>query len=58
MGVRQVIAVIAVGDDPGSVALHERRGFGHAGRLVRVGLKFDRWIDTVLMQRSLGDDVE
>ena len=58
MGVRQVIAVIAIGDDPGSVALHERRGFGYAGRLVGVGFKFDRWIDTVLMQRSLGDDVE
>lgn len=57
IGVRQVIAVIAIGDDPGSVELHERRGFSHAGRLVRVGFKFGRWLDTVLMQRSLGGEV-
>ena len=55
-GIREVIAVIAVTDDPASVALHRAFGFREAGRLERVGLKHGRWHDTVLMQRSLGGD--
>ncbi len=53
-GRRQVIAVIAEADDGASVALHRRAGFTEAGRLREVGYKFDRWIDTILMQRALG----
>ena len=54
-GARQVVAVIA---DPGpdsaaSIALHRSFGFAHAGRLVGVGRKHGRWINTVLMQRDL-----
>jgi L-amino acid N-acyltransferase YncA len=52
-GVRQVIAVIA---DPGSEAsasLHRRFGFTAAGRLGEVGFKHGRWVDTLLMQRTL-----
>ena len=51
-GVREVIAVIADSGDPASVRLHRRLGFRDAGRLVQVGYKHDRWIDTVLMQWS------
>jgi L-amino acid N-acyltransferase YncA len=51
-GVREVIAVIADSGDPSSVRLHRRFGFRDAGRLVRVGYKHDRWIDTLLMQWS------
>ena len=29
-------------------------GFRHIGTLQAVGLKFGRWLDTVLMQRALG----
>ena len=54
IGVREVIAVIADSGDPASVALHLRLGFREAGRLVRVGHKHDRWIDTVLLQWSAG----
>ncbi len=53
-GARQVIAVIADTGSDASVALHRRFGFAHAGRLVSVGRKHGRWIDTVLMQRDLG----
>ncbi|WTO73292.1 GNAT family N-acetyltransferase (plasmid) [Streptomyces sp. NBC_00441] len=52
--VRQMIAVIADAGTDASVALHRRSGFTEAGRLVAVGYKHDRWIDTVLMQRTLG----
>lgn len=54
-GFRQMIAVIGDGE-PASVALHARFGFRHAGRLTQVGRKFDRWLDTVYMQRALGED--
>ena len=50
---RQVIAVIADSGDQGSVALHLACGFSHAGRLTEVGFKRGRWIDTVLMQRTV-----
>jgi L-amino acid N-acyltransferase YncA len=52
-GMRQVIAVIADSDDPASAALHTAFGFTGAGRLEHVGYKYGRWIDTLLMQRSL-----
>ncbi|MGW8985939.1 N-acetyltransferase family protein [Streptomyces parvus] len=37
-----------------SAALHRRYGFTDAGRLAAVGYKHDRWVDTLLMQRTLG----
>jgi L-amino acid N-acyltransferase YncA len=52
-GIREVIAVIADTGDPASIALHHRFGFTDAGRLTRVGFKHDRFVDTVLLQRSL-----
>jgi L-amino acid N-acyltransferase YncA len=52
-GVREVIAVIVDGNGPASLALHRNRGFVDAGRLTAVGFKHDRWLDTVLLQRSL-----
>lgn len=52
-GIREVIAVIVDADANGSFALHRRRGFVEAGRLVRVGFKHGRWLDTVLLQKSL-----
>ncbi|MFT2018228.1 N-acetyltransferase family protein [Streptomyces sp. 796.1] len=51
--VRQVIAVIADAGTGASVALHRRHGFTDAGRLAAVGAKHGRWIDTLLMQRTL-----
>ncbi|GIG89962.1 GNAT family N-acetyltransferase [Plantactinospora endophytica] len=51
--VRQVVAVIADTGDPASTALHRSAGFAQVGRLVSVGYKHGRWIDTVLMQRDL-----
>jgi phosphinothricin acetyltransferase len=50
---RQLVAVIADSGSDASAALHRRFGFAEAGRLTNVGFKHDRWIDTVLMQRTL-----
>ena len=52
-GRRQMIAVIGDSANAASIRLHERLGFRHAGVLRDVGFKFDRWLDTVLMQRAL-----
>ncbi len=53
-GFRQMIAVIGGGlENAGSVRLHEACGFRHTGVLTAVGFKFDRWVDTALMQRDL-----
>jgi phosphinothricin acetyltransferase len=54
-GARQVIAVIADSGAEASAALHRGCGFTDAGRLTEVGFKHGRWVDTVLMQRELGD---
>jgi phosphinothricin acetyltransferase len=53
VGVREVIAVIVEADGAASLALHRNRGFVDAGRLTRVGFKHGRWLDTMLLQRSL-----
>jgi phosphinothricin acetyltransferase len=52
---RQMIAVIGDSANAGSIALHRSLGFAHTGTLRAVGFKFGRWIDSVLMQRALGD---
>ncbi len=53
-GRRQMIAVIGDSGHMASVRLHEALGFAHVGVLRGVGYKHDRWLDTVLMQRTLG----
>jgi phosphinothricin acetyltransferase len=52
-GLRELLAVIADTGDPASAALHRSRGFVDAGRLTGVGHKHDRWLDTMILQRSL-----
>jgi phosphinothricin acetyltransferase len=52
-GIREMVAVIADTGDSASVELHHRFGFTDAGRLTRVGHKHDRYVDTLLLQRSL-----
>jgi phosphinothricin acetyltransferase len=53
---QQMIAVIGDRENLASVALHQRFGFRHVGTLTAVGMKFGRWVDTVLMQCPLGSD--
>lgn len=54
-GVRQLVAVIGDSANTGSIGLHAACGFRFAGVLRASGWKFDRWVDTVLMQRELGE---
>jgi L-amino acid N-acyltransferase YncA len=52
-GLKEIIAVIADQGADASIALHEKFGFQEIGRMGRVGFKFDRWLGTVLLQKSL-----
>ncbi|HXV24796.1 MAG TPA: GNAT family N-acetyltransferase [Alphaproteobacteria bacterium] len=54
-GMRQMIAVIGDSGNIGSIHLHERLGFSRAGLFAAVGWKGGRWLDSVLMQRALGE---
>jgi phosphinothricin acetyltransferase len=54
-GFRQRNAIIGGADNVASIALHRAHGFVEAGRLADIGRKHERWLDTVLMQRALGD---
>jgi L-amino acid N-acyltransferase YncA len=54
-GYRQMIAVIGDSANAGSIGVHSRCGFEMIGTHPDVGFKFGRWLDTVMMQRALGD---
>ncbi len=54
-GHRQMIAVIGDSANAGSIGLHSRAGFEMIGTHPNVGFKFGRWLDTVMMQRALGE---
>ncbi|MFC0240624.1 GNAT family N-acetyltransferase [Rhodopseudomonas telluris] len=57
-GFRQMIAVIGDSANAGSIGVHRKTGFELIGVHRNVGLKFGRWLDTVMMQRALGDGGE
>lgn len=52
-GLKEIIAVIADQGADASIRLHEEFGFVEIGRMGKVGFKFERWLGTVLMQKSL-----
>jgi len=54
LGYRQMVAVIGGSDNAASIGLHAALVFERVGCLTAVGRKFDRWVDTVFMQRPLG----
>ena len=53
-GARQMLAVIGDSANAASIGLHRRLGFEQTGLLKAAGWKFERWLDVVVMQRSLG----
>jgi len=54
-GFRQMLAVIGDSANAPSIELHRACGFERVGLLTSIGFKFNRWVDSVLMQRALGD---
>jgi L-amino acid N-acyltransferase YncA len=57
-GYRQMIAVIGDSAQHASIALHAALGFRMIGTFEAVGWKFGRWLDSVLMQRPLGQGAD
>lgn len=53
-GARQMLAVIGDSANAGSVGVHRSLGFAHTGTIQAAGRKFERWLDVVVMQKSLG----
>ncbi len=51
-GVKSLWAGVSA-ENPGGIAFHESIGFSNVVRLRRVGHKFDRWIDLILLQKIL-----
>jgi L-amino acid N-acyltransferase YncA len=52
-GIKEIIAVIADKGADASIQLHKSFGFKQIGHMGKVGFKFDRWLGTVLLQKSL-----
>ena len=52
-GLKEIIAVIADKGADASIAMHRKFGFKEIGHMGKVGYKFDRWLGTVLLQKSL-----
>ena len=57
-GVRQVLALIGDSYNAASIALHRKLGFRDVGVMTKVGEKFGRELDVVIMQRSLPPSME
>lgn len=53
-GFRQMVAVIGDSAQAPSIELHRALGFRMIGAVENVGYKFERWLDSVVMQRALG----
>ena len=53
-GYRQMVAVIGDSAQTASIALHRAAGFVVVGTLRSVGFKHRKWLDTPLLQLSLG----
>jgi phosphinothricin acetyltransferase len=53
-GLRQMVAVVGDSANTASIRLHEALGFRRVGVLRDVGYKHGVWLDSVLLQRSLG----
>jgi len=57
-GDRLMVAVIGDVGNAASIRLHRALGFVDIGRMPGVGWKFDRWIESLLMQRPLGEGAQ
>lgn len=55
---QQMVAVIGNSANFSSIALHAKFGFRHIGTIEAVGFKLGQWVDTVLMQRPIGNHQE
>ncbi len=55
LGYRQMLAVIGDSANHGSIGVHAAAGFKQVAFLPAIGFKFGRWVDSIIMQRPLGE---
>ena len=55
LGYRQMIAIIGGSDNNSSISLHEKCGFYKIGIMPSTGYKLEQWVDSVMMQKELGE---
>jgi phosphinothricin acetyltransferase len=53
-GIRKLIAIIGDSANTRSIGTHASVGFTQVGLIRGCGWKFDRWLDVVMMEKSLG----
>ncbi len=53
IGYKQIISVVVADENQNSYNFHKAQGFEERGRLIKVGFKFGRWHDTILMQKEI-----
>jgi L-amino acid N-acyltransferase YncA len=53
VGYKQMVAIVVSSENDQSVEFHESMGFVERGRLLKIGFKFNNWVDTVIFQKEL-----
>ncbi|MDX1949983.1 MAG: GNAT family N-acetyltransferase [Rickettsiales bacterium] len=53
IGYKQMVSVVVADENQNSYNFHKAQGFEERGRLIKVGFKFGRWHDTILMQKEI-----
>lgn len=53
VGYKQLIAVVVADDNQNSLNFHKSQGFEEKGRLSKVGFKFGKWHDILILQKSI-----
>ena len=54
-GIRKLIAVIGDSANAASIGVHRSLGFSQVGVFKSCGWKFGKWLDIVLMEKTLGE---
>ncbi len=52
---RQMIGIVGDSQHKASIKLHKKLGFEVVGTFKNIGWKHETWLDTVLLQKTLGD---
>ncbi|WP_298216873.1 GNAT family N-acetyltransferase [Acidocella sp.] len=52
-GFKQMLSLIGDSENTASIGVHASLGFQHCGTMRKVGWKFERWLDVVIMQKPL-----
>ena len=53
INIKKIVAVISSIDSKGSIIIHKKLGFRHAGVLKKIGFKNKKWIDSIFMQKNI-----